>query len=150
MNLLSFEMVFGFLFSFLISSVVVTAQFSQVFKHPAAITPILPILATVGDVCDGNGTKAVIVDSANLSQHFQWDIGAVGAQQSPAICKATFPMDYDSSWKYAVTKVKWKGYTSLPAGSEALVTLSWSFDPNFPELAGTVSLWPCSAAHQSR
>jgi hypothetical protein len=91
-------------------------------------------------VCQQGGGRHVIVDALARSQTLEWGIGMVTSAQAPVSCRTSMSMDYDQNWQYAVTKIDWKAQVSLPASSQAILSISWAFDPNFPKLAGAVSI----------
>jgi hypothetical protein len=89
-------------------------------------------------VCQNTGTRNVLVDALTRSQTLEWGIGSVTGSQAPIACRSSMSMDYEKSWQYAVTKINWKSQVHLPAATQAVLSLSWAFDPSFPRLAGAV------------
>jgi hypothetical protein len=133
---------------FLLSYLVVTAlsqSFVQSVRrasfHPAFNSSSSVYGEALVPACEIGGTKSVVIDALSKTQTLQWGIGLLSSTQVPVACRSSMSMDYDASWQYAVTKIDWKSQVFLPAASQALVSLSWAFDPNFPRLAGAVSLF---------
>jgi hypothetical protein len=91
-------------------------------------------------ICQQGGARNVVVDALTRSQTLQWDIGSVTSSQAPVSCRTSMSMDYEPTWQYAVTKIDWKTQATLPAASQAILAISWGFDPNFPKLGGAVSI----------